>query len=145
LLAKDVNGVPQFCQPHVLLVDVLSMSLGALCGCLSSHDGLLLRPKPLYLPLDPDQLVLLYLGFIFFYFIPILDIDLVEFGFILVDLQWQRWVCVEVLVSFASLAGACCGGGHVGLLRLSFYNIVDGWVLYNFGDGGDGLSGWLLE
>jgi hypothetical protein len=71
----------------VLPVDVLSASLDALGGCLSSHDGLLLLSKLLYLLLDPDQIILLSLDFIFFYFVPILDFDLVEFGFILVDLR----------------------------------------------------------
>jgi hypothetical protein len=99
LLIEDVNGALQFPRPRTLPVDVLSMSLSALGGYLSSHDGLLLLPKPLYLLLDPDQLILLSLGFIFFYFITILDLDLVEFSFILVDLRWQRWVGVEVLVT----------------------------------------------
>jgi hypothetical protein len=101
--------------------------------------------KPLYLLLDPNQLVLLSLGFIFFCFIPLLDFDLVEFDFILVDLQWRRWVGVEVLVTFTGLAGVCSGGGHVGLLWLSFWDVVEGWVFCSFGDGGEGLSGWLLE
>jgi hypothetical protein len=103
-----------------------SVSLGALGGCLSSHDGLLLLLKPLYLLLDPDQLILLSLGFIFFYFVPILDYDFVDFGFILVDLRRWRWVGVEMLVTSADLASACCGGGHVGLLRLSFWNVAKG-------------------
>jgi hypothetical protein len=75
----------------MLPIDVLSVSLSALGGCLFSHDGHLLLPKLLYILLDPDQLILLNLNLnlssIFFYFIPILDFDLVEFGFILVDLQ----------------------------------------------------------
>jgi hypothetical protein len=124
---------------------VLFVSLSVLVGCLSSHDGLLLLPKHLYLLLDPDKLVLLSLGFIFFCFIPILDIDLVEFGFVLVDLQQRRWVGVEVLVTSADLAGVCCGGGHVGLLRLSFCDVAKSWLFCSFGDGGEGLSEWLLE
>jgi hypothetical protein len=73
----------------MLPIDVLSVSLSALGGCLFSHDGHLLLPKLLYILLDPDQLILLNLNLssIFFYFIPILDFNLVEFGFILVDLQ----------------------------------------------------------
>jgi hypothetical protein len=65
---------------------VLPPSFGALSGFLSSHDGLLLLSKPLYLLLDPDQLTLVGLDFLFFYFIPILDLDLVELNFALVDL-----------------------------------------------------------
>jgi hypothetical protein len=116
LVDGDVNGVLQFHQPHALPVDVLSASLDVLGCCLSSHDGLLLLPKPLYLLLDADQLILLSLGFIFFCFIPILDFDLVEFGFVLVDSQWRRWIGVEVLFTSADLADVCYCGGHVGLL-----------------------------
>jgi hypothetical protein len=86
-MVEDFNGVLQFYQPHTLPVDVLSMNLDMFGGCLSSHDGLLLLSKPLYLLLDTNQLVLLSLSFIFFCFIPILDFNLVEFGFILVDLR----------------------------------------------------------
>jgi hypothetical protein len=92
---ENVNVVLQFYQPQALSVDVLSVSLSTLGGCLSSHDGLLLLLKPLYLLLDPDQLALLSLGFIIFCFIPILDFDLVEFGFIMIDLWWRRWVGVR--------------------------------------------------
>jgi hypothetical protein len=112
---------------------------------LSSHDGLLLLSKPLYLPLDPNQLILLSLLYISFYFIPILDFNLVEFDFILIDLWRQRWVGVEVLVTSTELAGACYSGGHVGLLQLSFWNVAKGWVFCSFGDAVEGLSGWLLE
>jgi hypothetical protein len=102
---------------------VLPLSLGALDGCLSSHDGLLLLSKPLYLLLDPGEFIFLSLGFIFFCFIPILDFDLVELNFALVDLrQWRWWrrVGIEVLVSSAALIDTCCGGGYVGLLQLNF-------------------------
>jgi hypothetical protein len=51
----------------------------------------------------------------------------------------------EVMVTSTGSAGACCGGGRVGLLQLSFWNVVKGWVLCSFGDGGESLSGWLLE
>jgi hypothetical protein len=50
-----------------------------------------------------------------------------------------------VLVTSTGLTSAYCGGGHVGLLRLSFWNVAEGWVLCSFSDGGEGLSGWLLE
>jgi hypothetical protein len=70
----------------MLSIDVLPLSFGALSGFLSSHDGLLLLSKCLYFLLDPDQLILVDLGFLFFYFISILDFDLVELGFALVDL-----------------------------------------------------------
>jgi hypothetical protein len=86
LLVEDVNGILQFCQPRLLPIDVLSLSVDALGSYLSSHDGLLLLPKPLYLLLDPNQLVLLSLGIIFFCFVPILEFDLIELSFTLVDL-----------------------------------------------------------
>jgi hypothetical protein len=145
-LAEDVNGILQFCQPRTLPIDVLSLTFGTLSDFLSSHDGLLLLSKPLYFLLDPDQLALVGRSFLFFCFIPILDIDLVELGFALVDLRrWWRWVGVEVLVTSVALAGTCYGGGHVGLLQLNFWDVVEGWMLCNFGDGGEGLSEWLLE
>jgi hypothetical protein len=50
-----------------------------------------------------------------------------------------------VLVTSATLAGTCCGGGYVGLLQLNFWNVVESWVLGSFSDGGEGLSRWLLE
>jgi hypothetical protein len=88
-----------------------------LSGFLSSHDGLLLLSKPLYFLLDPDQLTLVGLGFLFFCFILMLDVDLVKLGFTPVDLQrWWRWVGVVVLVTSITLASICCSGGHVGLL-----------------------------
>jgi hypothetical protein len=145
LLVKDVNGILQFCQLRVLPIDVLSLSLNTLSSFLSSHDGLLLLSKPLYFLLDPDQLVVLSLGFILFCIVPILDFNLVEFTFALADLWWWRWVGVDMLVTSASLDGACCGGGHVGLLQLNFWDIVEGRVVCSFGDGGEGLSGWLVE
>jgi hypothetical protein len=46
---------------------------------LTSHDGFLLLPEPLYFPLNPGQLLLFYYDFIFFSFlVPILHLDLVE-------------------------------------------------------------------
>jgi hypothetical protein len=99
---------------------VLPPSFGALSSFLSSHDGLLLLSKPLYFLLDPDQLPLVGLGFLFFCFIPILNFDLVELDFALVDLRWWwKWVGVEVLVTSVTFTGNCCGGGHVGLLQLN--------------------------
>jgi hypothetical protein len=71
----------------VLPIDVLSPSFGALSGFLSSHDGLLLLLKSLYFLLDPDQLTLIGFDFLFFWFIPILDFNLIELGFALVDLR----------------------------------------------------------
>jgi hypothetical protein len=70
----------------MLPIDVLSLSFGALSGFLSSHDGLLLLLKPLYFLLDPDQPSLVGLGFLYFCFVPILDLDLAEHGFTQVDL-----------------------------------------------------------
>jgi hypothetical protein len=63
---------------------VLPPSLAALDGCMSSHGGVLLLSKPLYLLLDPSEFIFLSLGFIFFCFIPILDFNLVELSFDLV-------------------------------------------------------------
>jgi hypothetical protein len=87
-------------------------------GYLFSHDGLLFLSKPLYLLLDPDQLALLSLGFIFFCFIPILDFYLVELSFAWVDLRWRwwRWVGIEVVVTSTALTSTYYGGGYVGLL-----------------------------
>jgi hypothetical protein len=70
----------------MLHVDVLPLSFSALSSFLSSHDGLLLLLKHLYFLLDPDQLTLVGFCFLFFYLVPILDFDLVELGFALVDL-----------------------------------------------------------
>jgi hypothetical protein len=89
LLVEDVNILLHLCQPHALPIDLLSLSFGSLSDVLSSHDGFLLLSKPLHILLDPDQLALIGLSFLFFCFIPILDFDLVELGFALVDLQ--RW------------------------------------------------------
>jgi hypothetical protein len=38
--------------------------------------------------------------------------------------------------SSAILAGACCGGGHVGRLWLGLLGGVEGWVLCALSDGG---------
>jgi hypothetical protein len=43
-----------------------------------------------------------------------------------------------VLVTSTGLAGVCYGG-------LNFWDVAEGWVFCGFGDGGEGLSGWLLE
>jgi hypothetical protein len=121
----------------------LSPSFSALSDFLSSHDGLLFLSQPLYFLLDPDQLTLISFGFLFFCFVPILDFDLVELSFTLVDLrQWWKWVGVEVLV--VALTGDCCSGGYGDLLQLNFWDVVEG-RLCSFGDGGEGLSEWLLE
>jgi hypothetical protein len=54
------------------------MSFSALSNCLSSHDGFLFVPEPLYFLLDPDQL-LLNRGFIFFSFLVLVShLDLVK-------------------------------------------------------------------
>jgi hypothetical protein len=147
LLTEGVHGILQFCQPHALPNDVLSPSPGVLDGCLSSHDGLLFLSKPLYLLLDPDQLGLLSLGFIFFCFVPILNFDLIELGSARVDLRWRWWrrVGIEVVITSVALTGTYCDGGYVGLVQLNFWNAVKGWVFCSFSDGGEGLSGWLLE
>jgi hypothetical protein len=44
----------------------------------------------------------------------------------------------------AILAGACCDR-HVGRLWLDLWDGVEGWVLYTLGDGGVGLSGWVMS
>jgi hypothetical protein len=78
-------------------------------------------------------------------FIPILDLNLVELGFTLVELLWWwKRVGVEVLVAFVALTGNCCDGGHGGLLQLNFWDVVEG-QLCGFIDGREGFSGWLLE
>jgi hypothetical protein len=75
LLVKDVGGILQLCEPCLLSVSVLPMSFGMLSDCLPSHDEFLLLPEPLYLLLHPDQLFLLYCGFVLFSFIvPILHL-----------------------------------------------------------------------
>jgi hypothetical protein len=57
---------------------MLSMSFGALCDGLPSHDGLLFLPEPLYFLLNHGQL-LFCCGFVFIDFlVPILHLDLVE-------------------------------------------------------------------
>jgi hypothetical protein len=105
----------------VLSVGVLSLSFGALSGFLASHDGLLFLSQPLYFLLDPDQLTHASFGFLFFCFVPILDFNLVELSFTLVDLRWWwKRVGVDVLVTFVALTSHCCGGGHGGLLQLNF-------------------------
>jgi hypothetical protein len=119
----------------VLLVDVLPPSFDTLSGFLSSHDGLLLLSKSLYFLLDLDQLTLVGPGFLFFCFVSILDFNLVELGFTLVDLQrWWKWVGIEVLVTSVALVGNCCSGGHVGLLQLNFWDVIKGGMLYCFSD-----------
>jgi hypothetical protein len=50
-----------------------------------------------------------------------------------------------VLVASVAMVGNCYGGGHVGLLQLNFWDVVKDRMLCSFGDGGKGLSGWLLE
>jgi hypothetical protein len=84
LLAKNVDGILQFCEPCPLSVNLLSVRFGALSDCLPSHDGFLLLLEPLYLLLYPHQLFLLYYSFILFYFlIPVLHLHLIK-------LLWRR-------------------------------------------------------
>jgi hypothetical protein len=64
LLANDVNGILQFCEPCPLSVNALSVSFGMLSDCLPSHDGFLLLLEALYLFLYLDQLFPLYCSFI---------------------------------------------------------------------------------
>jgi hypothetical protein len=74
-----------------------------------------------------------------------LDFNLVELSFALVDLRrWWKWAGIEVLLAFVALTGKCYGGGHGGLLQLNFWDVVE-CRLCGFSDGGEGLSGWLLE
>jgi hypothetical protein len=49
-----------------------------------------------------------------------------------------------VLVTFIALTGDCYSGGYGAQLQLNFWDVVKG-QLYDFGDDGEGLSGWLLE
>jgi hypothetical protein len=57
---------------------VLPLSFGALSDCLSSHDGILFLPEPLYFLLDPDQFLLLY---------PVLHLDLIKLRVTVNDLN----------------------------------------------------------
>jgi hypothetical protein len=50
-----------------------------------------------------------------------------------------------VLVASVAMVGNCYGGGYIGLLQLNFWDVVKDRMLCSFGDGGEGLSGWLLE
>jgi hypothetical protein len=45
----------------------------------------------------------------------------------------------------ATLSSVCYDGGHVGLLQLNFWDVVEGRLLCSLGDGGEGFSGWLVE
>jgi hypothetical protein len=84
---KDVDGILQLCEPRPLSVDVLSVRFGVLSNCLPSHDGYLFLSEPLYFLLDPNQLLLLYYGFIFFSFLVlVLHLDLIKLGVALNDL-----------------------------------------------------------
>jgi hypothetical protein len=73
---------------RVLPIDVMSSSFGSLGGCLSSHEQLLFLLKLVYLLLDPDQLVLFCFSFICFWFVPILDLDLIKLSIALGALRW---------------------------------------------------------
>jgi hypothetical protein len=65
----------------------LSVGFGALCNCLTSHDGFLFLQESLYFMMDPDQLLLLCCVFIFFSFlISILHLDLIKLDIALNDL-----------------------------------------------------------
>jgi hypothetical protein len=64
---------------------MMPLRFGTLSGFLSSYDGLLLLSNAFYFLLDPHQFTLVDLGFLFFCFAPILDFDLVELSFALVD------------------------------------------------------------
>jgi hypothetical protein len=75
----------------MLSIDVLPSSFGALSYCLSSHDGFMLLPEPLYFLLDPNQLLLLYCSFDFLCFlILVLHLDLIELGVVKDDLKRRR-------------------------------------------------------
>ena len=66
----------------------MSVSFGALSDCLSSHDGFLFLAEPLDLLLDSEQLLPLS-NFIFGgFFLPVLQLDLLEPDVSLDDLYW---------------------------------------------------------
>jgi hypothetical protein len=69
LLAKDIDGILQFCEPCSLPINVLPMSFGMLSDFLPSHDGFMLLPEPLYLLLYPDPLFLFRCDFVLFCFL----------------------------------------------------------------------------
>jgi hypothetical protein len=57
-----------------------------------SHDGFLFLPEPLYLLLNPHQLLLLCCSFAFLSFpILFLHLDLIELGISMDDLEWRRY------------------------------------------------------
>jgi hypothetical protein len=85
LLAKDVDRILQLYEPCPLSVNVLSARFSLLSDCVPSHNGFLLLPKPLCLLLHPDQLFLVYCGFVFFGFlILVLHLHLIKL------LLWRR-------------------------------------------------------
>jgi hypothetical protein len=90
LLTENNEGVLQLGEPRSLSVDVLPTGLGALDCSLSSQDGFLFLPELLNFLLDSSQL-LLYCCFIFIgFFIPILDLDLIELCVSLSHVYWRR-------------------------------------------------------
>jgi hypothetical protein len=58
---------------------------------------------------------------------------------------WSTSIGLGGASSSAVLAGAYCGGGHVDLLKLDFWDVVESWVFCGFSDGGESLSGWLVK
>jgi hypothetical protein len=152
LLEKGIDGVLLLYEPCALPIDVLQPSFNTLSDCLSSHDGFLLWPEPLYFLLDPDQFLLLYYSFDFLDFlILVLHLNLIELDDNMNDLNWRRcpWQCLVCCASIglgatgssSILAGACCGGGCVGWLQLDLWDGVEGWMLCTVDDGGESLSG----
>jgi hypothetical protein len=89
LMMENVEGVLQLGEPRLLSVDVLPMGLGALDCSLCSQDGFLFLSKHLKFLLDSGQLLLLYCCFVFLgFFIPVMDLDLIE---LCVSLSHAYW------------------------------------------------------
>jgi hypothetical protein len=58
---------------------------------------------------------------------------------------WSTSIGLGGASASAILATACCGGGHVGWMQLDFWDVAEGWVFYGLDNGGEGLSGWMVE
>jgi hypothetical protein len=72
-------------------VDVLPAGLDAPNCILSSQDGFWILPKPLNFLLDSGQLLLLCCCFVFLsFFIPVMDLDLIELYVSLRHVYWRR-------------------------------------------------------
>jgi hypothetical protein len=75
-MVKGIDSVLYLYEPCALLVDVLPPSFSTLSDCLTSQDGLLFLPEPLYFLLGHDQFLLFCYSFDFLTFlIPVLHLN----------------------------------------------------------------------